>query len=112
MASHVINNIADSYAHKHDAVEWKNEIKSLVEEYDNQSFDTFQLLCQKKKNVMILNKPDKRKYIIEFPSRKEYHFLEHLKKCCFLKVFKRRITKEPLNSEFLDEIHFTIVVYK
>ena len=51
MASHVINNIADSYAHKHDAVEWKNEIKSLVEEYDNQSFDTFQLLCQKKKTL-------------------------------------------------------------
>ena len=34
------------------------------------------------------------------------------KKMLFLKVVKRRITKEPLNSEFLDEIHFTIVVYK
>ena len=53
-----------------------------------------------------------RKVYNKVPSRKEYHFLERLKKCCLLKVVKRRVTKEPLNSEFLDEIHFTIVVYK
>ena len=57
---------------------------------------------------MISNKPNKGKYIIEVPSRKEYHFLEHLKKCCFLKVVKRRVMKEPLNSDF----HFTMVAYK
>ena len=57
---------------------------------------------------MILNKPNKGKYIIEVPSRKKYHFLEHLKKCCFLKVVKRRVMKEPLNSDF----HFTMVAYK
>ena len=82
MASHVINNIADSYARKHDAMEWKNEIKRVVEEYGNQSFYIFWLLCQKK-NFMILNEPNKGKYTIEVPSQKEYDFLEHLKKCCF-----------------------------
>ena len=54
----------------------------------------------------------KGKYTVDVPSWKEYYFLEHLKKCCILKVIKRRVTKEPLNSEFLDEIHFTVVVYK
>ena len=34
------------------------------------------------------------------------------KKTCFSKVVKRRATKEPLNSEFLDEINLTIVVNK
>ena len=61
---------------------------------------------------MIFNKLLKGRYTIEVPSWKEYHFLEQLKKTCFLKVVKRRVTKEPLNSEFLDEIHFAIVVYK
>ena len=61
---------------------------------------------------MISNEPNKGKYTIKVPSRKEYHFLEHLRKCCFLKAIKRRVTKEPLNSEYLVEIHFTIVIYK
>ena len=34
------------------------------------------------------------------------------KKTCFSKVVKRRATKEPLNSEFLDEINLTVVVNK
>ena len=39
-------------------------------------------------------------------------FFRATKKTCFLKVVKRGVTKEPLNIEFLDDIHFTIVVYK
>ena len=70
------------------------------------------LIIMPKKNFMILNEPNKGKYTIEVPSRKEYHFLEYLRKRCFLKVIKRRVTKEPLNSEFLDEIHLIIVVCK
>ena len=73
MACHTINNIADSYAHEHDAMEWKNKIKSVVEEYGNQPFYIFPLLCQKQK-FMILNEPNEGKYTIEVPSRKEYHF--------------------------------------
>ena len=111
MANHVINNITDSYAREHDAMEWWNEIKSVAEEYGNQLFYIFWLLCQKKK-LCDFKGTKQRKVYNKVPSRKEYHFLERLKKCCLLKVVKRRVTKEPLNSEFLDEIHFTIVVYK
>ena len=50
-------------------------------------------------------------YTIEVPSRREYHFLEELKKC-YIQVKKRRTEKEPLNSEFLDEIYVTINVFK
>ena len=55
------------------------------------------------------------------PNRKVYNwgsepkrvpFFRTNKKNCFLRVVKRRVTKEPLKSEFLDEIHFTMVVYK
>ena len=110
MTKHVINNIVSDYAFEHDAMEWQNEIKNIVEEHDNQPFYIFELLCMKK-IFMILNKLLKGRYTIEVPSRKEYHFLEHLKQTYFLKVVKRRVTKERLNSEFLDEIHFTILVY-
>ena len=72
MACHTINNNADSYVHERDAMEWKNKIKSVVEEYGNQPFYIFPL-CQKQK-FTILNEPNEGKYTIEVPSRKEYHF--------------------------------------
>ena len=103
MANHVISDIVSNYVCKHGTMEWQNEIKNIMEEYSNQRFYIFLLLCMKK-NFMILNELLKGRYTIELPSRKEFHFLEHLKKAC--------LTKEPLNSEFLDKIHFTIVVYK
>ena len=111
MASHVINNIADSYARKHDAMEWKNEIKRVVEEHGNQSFYIFWLLCQKKK-LYDFKRTKQRKVYDRSSKSKRIRFFRTPKKMLFLKVVKRRITKEPLNSEFLDEIHFTIVVYK
>ena len=82
MANHVMDNIISNYACEHDATEWQNEIKSIVEEYSKQPFYIFRLLCMKK-NFMILNEPLRGRYMIEFPSRKEYHFLEHLKKLAF-----------------------------
>ena len=35
MANHVINNIVNNYAREHDAMEWQNKTKMVVEEYDN-----------------------------------------------------------------------------
>ena len=52
------------------------------------------------------------KYSIEVPSRREYHFLEDLKKKCFIQVKKRRTVKELIDSKFLDEIYLTINVFK
>ena len=38
-------------------------------------------------------------------------FLDKLQKACYIQVKKRRVVKEPLNSEFADEIFFTINVF-
>ena len=62
------------------------------------------------KNFLIVSKSGM--FTIEVPSRREYHFLEDLKKKCYIQVKKRRTEKEPLNSEFLDEIYVSINVFK
>ena len=49
---------------------------------------------------------------IEVPSQREYHFLEDLNKKCYIQVKIRRTEKEPIDSQFLDEIYFTINVFK
>ena len=50
-------------------------------------------------------------YTIEVPSRRGHIFLDRLQKACYIQVKKRKVVKEPLNSEFTDEIFFTINVY-
>ena len=62
------------------------------------------------KNFLIVSKSGM--FTIEVPSRREYHFLEDLKKKCYIQVKKRRTEKEPLNTKFLDEIYVTINVFK
>ena len=47
-------------------------------------------------------------YTIEVPSLREHIFLDRLQKACYIQVKKRRMVKEPLNSEFTDESFFTI----
>ena len=39
-------------------------------------------------------------YTIEVPSLREHIFLDRLQKACYIQVKKRRVVKEPLNSEF------------
>ena len=51
-------------------------------------------------------------FTIEIPSKSEYLFLENLQKKCFINIKKRRVKKELLRSEFLDEVYLTINVYK
>ena len=51
-------------------------------------------------------------YTIEVPSKKEHIFLDRLQKACFIQIKKRRTDKATLNSEFTDEIYFTINVYR
>ena len=84
MANHVINDITSYYAHEDDAMERRNEIKSVVEEYSHQRFYVYWIL-HIKKNFMILHEPHKGKYMIEVPSQKEYNVIEHLKKILFSK---------------------------
>ena len=78
MASHVINNIADSYAYEHDAMEWKNEIKSIAEKYDNQ------IIMQKEKlydfkqtrQMKVYNRSSKPKKIPLFKTSKKMLFFK------------------------------------
>ena len=62
------------------------------------------------KNFLIVSKSGM--FTIEVPSQREYHFLEDLNKKCYIQVKIRRTEKEPIDSQFLDEIYFTINVFK
>ena len=43
--------------------------------------------------------------------KREHMFLDKLQKACYIQVKKRRVVKEPINSEFNDEVVFTINVF-
>ena len=87
----------------------KNDLMKQIENHSNQSFYVFRYLSLIK-NFLTVSK--NLKYTIEVPSRKEYHFMEDLKKKSFIQVIKWRTVKEPLESEFLDEIYLTVNVFK
>ena len=38
-------------------------------------------------------------YTIEVPSQREHIFLDRLQKACYIQVKKRRVVKEPINSD-------------
>ena len=50
-------------------------------------------------------------YTIEVPSQREHIFLEKLQKSCYIRVKKRRVEREAINSEFNDEMFYTINVF-
>ena len=87
----------------------KINLMKLIENHGNQPFYIFRYLSLVK-NFLIISKNIA--YTIEVPSQKEHHFLEDLRKKCFIKVVKRRTVKEMLESEFSDEIFFIVKVYK
>ena len=73
----VIHNIADHYAREYDVLDCKDDLMKLTENHGNQPFYMFRYLTLVK-NFLIFTK--NLKYTIEAPSRREYHFLEDLKK--------------------------------
>ena len=84
-------------------------IKRTYKNYGDNPFHIFRYMSFVK-NFLIVSKSGM--FTIEVPSRREYHFLEDLKKKCYIQVKKRRTEKEPIDSQFLDEIYFTINVFK
>ena len=62
------------------------------------------------KNFLIV--PKNGMFTIEVPSPREYHFLEDLKKKCYIQVKKRRVVEEPLNSKYLNKIYFTVNAFR
>ena len=77
MDQNVIHNIADHYAREYDVLDPKNDLMKLIENHSNQSFYIFRYLSLVK-NFLIVSKT--LKYTIEVLSRRQYHFLEDLKK--------------------------------
>ena len=89
-------------------MDWLDELKELIKNHGNEPFYIFRYMSFVK-NFLIVSKCGM--FTIEVPSRREYHFLEDLKKNCYIQV-KKRTEKEPIDSQFLDEIYFRINVFK
>ena len=77
MDQNIIHNIADHYAREYDVLYCKDDLMKLVKNHGNQPFYIFRYLSLVK-NFLIISK--NLKYTIEVPSKREYHFLEDLKK--------------------------------
>ena len=77
MDQNIIHNIADHYGREYNVLDCKDDLIKVIGNHGNQPFYMFRYLSLVK-NFLIFNK--KLKYTIEVPSRREYHFLEDLKK--------------------------------
>ena len=109
MDQNVINNVASHYAYEYGLTDCLDEMKELIKNHGNEPFYIFRYMSFLK-NFLILSKNGM--FTIEVPSRREYYFLEDLKKKCYIQVKKRRVVEEPLNSEYLNEIYFTVNVFR
>ena len=108
LSSNEIVNITTSYMLNFDLEEkHSNNIKEILN-HGNKPFYIYRYILFVK-NFLLLSKAVM--YTIKVPSWREHIFLDKLQKACYIQVKKRRVVKEPLNSEFADEIFFTINVF-
>ena len=85
-----------------------DNLKQIFKNHGNKPFFVFGYISFVK-DFLLLSKSGM--YTIEVPSRREHIFLDRLQKACYIQVKKRRLVKEPINSEFNDEIFLTIVFF-
>ena len=109
MDQNVINNVVSHYAHQYGLTDRLDELKELIKNHGGNPFHIFRYMSFVK-NFLIVSKSGM--FTIEVPSRREYHFLEDLMKNCYIQVKNRTTEKEAIDSEFLNEIYFTINVFK
>ena len=83
-------------------------LKQISINHSNKPFYIFRYISFVK-NFLILSKSGM--YTIEVPSPREHIFLKKLQKSCYIQVKKRRTEREPINSEFTDDIFFIIKVF-
>ena len=108
LSNNEIVNITTSYMLDFDLEEkHSNNIKEILKNHGNKPFYIYRYISFVK-NFLQLSKAAM--YTIEVPSRREHIFLDKLQKACYIQVKKRRVVKEPLNSEFVNEIFLTINV--
>ena len=110
LSNNEILNLADYYLNEYNLDKEKHfqNLKEIFKNHGNQPFYVFRYISFVK-NFLVLLKSGM--YCIEVPSWREHVFLERLQKVCFIQVKRRRVEKEPINSEFPDEIFFTINVF-
>lgn len=104
-----INNISTHYARENNM--WENLVylAEIFERHGNNTFYIYRKLCQIKTWHLVSNP---KQLACEIPNKKEQIFLRKLSKPCFIKVIKRKKITMPLQSQYNDEVLFTIVVYK
>ena len=107
LSNNEILNLTDLYIVQHEMEKEKHfdNLKQIFINHGNKPFYVFRYISFVK-NFLLLSKIGM--CTIEVPSRREYMFLDKLQKACYIPVKKRRVIKEPINSEFSDEVFFTI----
>ena len=110
LSKNEVINVTSYYLKEFDLDESKhfNNVKEIFNMHGNKPFYVFRYISFVK-NFLIISKAGM--YTIEVPSKKEHIFLKKLQDACFIKVKKRRTDKTVLNSEFANEINFTIDVF-
>ena len=86
-----------------------NIIKDIYKRHGNQPFYIYHYLSFGK-NLLILSKVAS--YIIEIPLQKENYFLNRLKDTCFIEVLNKRTDKTEINNQHVDDIFYTIKVFR
>ena len=82
-----IYNIASSYAREYDLMDRLDDLKELIKNHGNEPFFIFRYMSLVK-SFLIISKNTYQMFTIEVPSRREFHFLEDLKKKCYIQVKK------------------------
>ena len=85
MDQNVINNVASHYAHEYGLTDRLDELKEVIKNHGDNPFHIFRYMSFVK-NFLIVSKNGM--FTIEVPSRREYHFLEDLKKNVISKLKK------------------------
>ena len=80
MDQNVINNVASHYAHDYGLMNHLDELKEVIKNHGGNPFHIFRHMSFVK-NFLIVSKNGM--FTIEVPSRREYHFLEDLKKMLY-----------------------------
>ena len=109
LSKNKVSNLTSYYLKEYDLDELKHfdNLKEIFNMHGNMPFYVFRYISFVKNLIL----PKAGMFTIEVPSKKEHIFLKELQKACFIKVKKRRTDKTVLNSEFANEIYFTIDVF-
>ena len=110
LSNNEILNLTDYYLNEYNLDKEKHfqNLKEIFKNHGNQPFYVFRYISFVKNFLLLLKS---RVYTIEVPSWREHMFLDKLQKACYIQVKRRRVVKEPINSEFNDKGFFTINVF-